>query len=66
MDSQEALTDEEIQLSSAIIAILTDEQLSKKYKEKSSERSRDFSPKAIMKQWVQLIDELTRNQNESV
>ncbi len=50
------ITKEEALLSKALISLLEDEQLRKKYKEKSKERIKDFEPEKIVSQWLEVIN----------
>ena len=55
-NSNESLTAAEHQISAAIIELLTNSDLNKKYVEKSLSRIRDFSPEAISRAWCEVIE----------
>ena len=56
MNATEPLTKDEAQLAEAILAMLKNEELRKKYAEASLERSRRFSPERILEDWIRIIE----------
>ncbi len=50
------LTRQDMYLAQAIQKLLNDPALSKQYRAQSSERIKDFSPQAIVKQWIDVIE----------
>lgn len=54
--AEQALTDEENMIAEAVINLLTDPEIYKRYKEKSLERILDFKPAHIAAQWIDLIE----------
>lgn len=55
-NGEDPLTKEEEQLAEAIVAMLQDEQLRKKYAEKSHQRIQDFTPEKIAEDWIKVIE----------
>ena len=55
LDANTQLSQQEHQLSQAIIRLLTDEKLRQHYKEQALKRSQNFSQEVIIKRWERLI-----------
>ena len=55
-NAEDPLSKEEKQLAEALVTMLTDEQLRKKYAEKSRQRIQDFSPEKIAQDWIKVIE----------
>lgn len=55
-DALQELNEEELQLATAILEILKNDQLHKKYCDCSINRIQDFSPSNIAQQWINLIN----------
>ena len=56
------LSKEELNLSKAIVTLISNDELSRHYSNKSFQRIQDFSSQNITKQWINLIERLNRKE----